>query len=615
MIFPTVDEIPQSRDMIEAFGGYNHNLRIGDGEFYDETNMTSDLYPVLSNRKRRGSYSFPDEDRDTARRINGMVSKDSLIYIDGRDVYFNNEKISDFQLRDTEEPKKRQIVSMGAKVIFFPDNMYINTKDLRDKGALDHKHVLGSSSTTAESAVEVTFQNVSLASLQLVDASKSDTAPTEPANGAYWIDTSETPAVMKSYSSSLGVWSPVASVYIKITADGINDGFSEGDGISIKGVNVSQHPELNDLNNTSIIQAIGDNYIVVIGMLNAAGTDGITQMAYIGETDSTITLSREIPLMDYVVESNNRLWGCRYGLNAAGDVVNELYACKLGDPTNWYNFAGTDMDSYQVNLGSDGQFTGAITFLGHPLFFKEDCVHKVYGNFPSNFQVVETQLRGVEKGSSKSLAIVDETLFYKSGSGIMAYTGSLPTLVSEQFGDIRYKDAVCGSNDTKLYVSMTEINSDIRTLFVFDARKGIWNKEDSIQITGFISQDGDMFASVDGGPDDDVILNLTGGTSSEEPVEWYVETGILGASSPDKKLISRIDIRLSLDMGSLVRIYAEYDSSGRWIQIASKTGTKLGSVALPVRPRRCDHMKLRIVGRGNAKIYSISKTIEGGSDV
>ena len=42
------------RSMIDTFRGYNHNLRIGDGEAWEMQNMTSDLYPVLSPRKKRG---------------------------------------------------------------------------------------------------------------------------------------------------------------------------------------------------------------------------------------------------------------------------------------------------------------------------------------------------------------------------------------------------------------------------------------------------------------------------------------------------------------------------------------------------------------------------------
>ena len=45
------------------------------------------------------------------------------------------------------------------------------------------------------------------------------------------------------------------------------------------------------------------------------------------------------------------------------------------------------------------------------------------------------------------------------------------------------------------------------------------------------------------------------------------------------------------------------------------TGNNLRSFAVPIRPRRCDHLRLRIEGEGDAKIFSIAKTIEIGSDI
>ena len=59
----------------------------------------------------------------------------------------------------------------------------------------------------------------------------------------------------------------------------------------------------------------------------------------------------------------------------------------LGDFRNWQCFMGLSTDSYYGNLGTDGKFTGAITHMGYPLFFKENCLHKVYGDYPAQFQM------------------------------------------------------------------------------------------------------------------------------------------------------------------------------------------------------------------------------------
>ena len=45
--YPELSELKRDREMIDVFKGYNHNLRIGEGEFYDMTNLSSDNYPLL----------------------------------------------------------------------------------------------------------------------------------------------------------------------------------------------------------------------------------------------------------------------------------------------------------------------------------------------------------------------------------------------------------------------------------------------------------------------------------------------------------------------------------------------------------------------------------------
>ena len=82
MKYPTLHPNESTRQMVDAFKGYNHNLRIGDGEFFDMRNMTSDHYPVLSPRGTRGVYASPEQP-------GGLIAKDSLCYVDGTDFIVN----------------------------------------------------------------------------------------------------------------------------------------------------------------------------------------------------------------------------------------------------------------------------------------------------------------------------------------------------------------------------------------------------------------------------------------------------------------------------------------------------------------------------------------------
>jgi hypothetical protein len=572
-----LNELPTFRTMIDVFGGYNHNLRISEGEFYDMKNLTSADYPVLSPRPQRGVYASPTSPQ-------GMIEKDSLCYVDGRDFFINGNRI-DMGLSD----KPKTLISMGVYVIIMPDKKYINTTNLSDYGSIE-------ASVTTSSTV--TFELCKIDGSVYKDAITSDAEPDDPANMDLWIDTSSVPHTLKQYSTTSMMWVNIATTYIKISATGLGFPFSEGDGVTISGIT---DEALKDLNNTMVIQAKGDDFIVVIGILDKVTTQ-----------DTAITVARKMPNMDFIIESENRLWGCHYGIALNGQMVNEIYASKLGDFKNWNCYAGISTDSYAATVGTDGQFTGAITHLGYPIFFKENCMHKVYGNYPANYQIQTTTCRGVQKGCSKSLAIVNEVLFYKSRNAICSYDGSLPGEISSALGDVSYGNAVAGAIGNKYYISMSDTDGAYH-LFVFDTKRGLWHREDNTQVKDFCTSRGELYF-IDAA--DNKIKTVNGsGTKDTDNVEWMAETGVIGTDMPDKKYISRIDVRMSLKVGTRVYFYVEYDSTGKWEHLFTMTGMTLQSFTVPVRPKRCDHLRLRIEGDGEAKIYSICKTTEQGSEI
>ena len=584
MKYSTLPVRSSSRDMVDTFKGYNHNLRIGDGEFFDMKNMTSDYYPLISPRGKRGVYT-------AAENPQGLIAKDSLCYVDGTDFVMNEYHV-DMGLSTAEEDCPKQLISMGAYVIIMPDKKYINTLDLTDFGNLEASVVTSG---------DVTFELCTMDGEAYSGTTVSASAPEKPETNALWIDTSSTPHTLKQYSASSAMWVAIATTYIKISSPGIGKPFQQYDGVTISGV---LPDKLKDLNNTMVIWACGDDYIVVVGIL-----DMVTTQA---NADGAITVERRMPYMDFVTESENRLWGCRYGVARNGEVVNEIYASKLGDFKNWNCFMGISTDSWVASCGTDGQFTGAIAMPGYVVFFKENCLHKVYGNYPSNFQVQTTNCRGVQRGCERSLAIVNEMIYYKARHAICAYDGSLPTEISAVLGEERYHNAVAGAHGNKYYISMEDSAGNYQ-LFVCDTAKGIWHKEDNLRADGFCSCRDELYCI-----DHDtkqIITMLGSGTKDTGKVSWMVQTGIIGTDMPDMKYISRLTVRMSLELGARVRFFAQYNSMGSWEHLGTISGTNIRSFSIPIRPKRCDHLRLRIEGTGDAKIYSITKTIEQGSDI
>ena len=631
MKYPTLTELNTSREMIDVFRGYNHNLRIGEGEFYDMTNLTSNDYPVLSPRPQRGVYVPTEGEKITPQKPLAMITKDALCYVEANadgetSTFYINGYPIEFEGNDALNAEPKTLISMGSYVIIMPDKNYINTKDHADKGKIEK--------TLDVKTGQVQFKLCKLDGEGYDIDHIGDSAPTLPDGEdeyddlTLWLDTSGDTHVLKQYSKTNSQWVSVATTYIMISfpneTRNLTDLFATEDGLNISGIEemLKTQTEISDsikeqlkaLEGTMVAFEVGEKYIIVKGILDEAVTLTLTDSAY-------ISIKRQMPIMDFVIESGNRLWGCRYGKALNGQVVNEIYCSKLGDFKNWNTFAGISTDSYVASVGTDGQFTGAITHLGYPIFFKENCMHKVYGNYPANYQIQTTACRGVQRGCSKSLAIVNEILYYKSRSAICAYDGSLPAEISSALGDVVYADAVAGVLGNKYYISMRDVNETEADkkyhLFVYDTQKGMWHREDNTQALEFCNCDGELYYIDYATETAAVQIKTIRGTGllDKSPVKWEATTGIIGTDSPDKKYISRIVMRLSLEVGTILYVQAQYDSSGAWEQLFAMSGKSLKTFSIPIRPKRCDHLRLRFIGTGAAKIFSITKTIEQGSDL
>lgn len=593
--FPTVPETYTTQQVTDVFQGYNHNLKIGDGEFYDMKNLTSSYYPLLANREKRGTVA-------TLEAPQGLLAKSKLAYIDGTSLYYGGEDLTSYlagkglAISDNEKMLPKQILSMGAYIVIYPDKLYINTANYTDCGMIEASFTSGENDAISYAICKADGTNYS-------EPNISNTEPTAPQNGYLWLDTSGNIHSLKQYSETSKMWVQIATVYTKISCPGIGAAFSKHDGVTISGCSapdVGVESQIEALNGSKIIYDKGDNYIVVVGLLDQAYT----------QESGSISVTRTMPDLDFITEAQNRLWGCKYGL-VSGKTVNAIYCCALGDFKNWSQFLQLSTDSYEGQVGTDGPWTGAITHLGHPIFFKENCLHKVYISSSGAHQVVETACRGVQRGSHNSLVVVNETLFYKSVTDICAYDGSLPVSASPQFGTERYYDAVAGSIGDKYYVSMRD-KYDKCHLFVLDTSRGFWHREDNTKALFFARCDGELYY-IDAATN--ALMSVGGSVGDpESDVEWSATTGIMGYTTIEQKYVSRFNLRMKLPIGSKADMYIQYDSDGIWHHAGHMEGTGTKTFMLPVRPRRCDHFQFKIEGTGEIRIYSFARVLEQGSD-
>lgn len=591
MLYPIVKETKTYNLMTTEFGGYNHSLKPREGEFFDTENITTDYYPIASGRKKRG----------IVRRLNspsGMTARDSLIYADGADLYYNGNKVDGLVLSTEKEKCPKKFVSMGAYLCIFPDNLYLNTADMTDFGSMEM-------SWEAEESTSVKYSICKGDGAEYGKTTVADEAPKDAGNGDLWIDSSTDTHILKQYSKNMNMWVEIATVYVKIEAKGIGQRIEKGDGIRISGCKYSGENEyikkqIEALNSTFTVKERGDNHIVVTGLLDETYTQ-----------NGGVNVTRKVPKMDYVTECQNRLWGCYYGLED-GKTVNEIFCCKLGDFKNWEVYSGISTDSFRASCGTDGVWTGAVTYLGYPLFFKENYVHKVYVSSGGAHQIVSMAIDGVQKGSGTSFAIVNDYLFYKSKTGINRFDGTQAVNISSDLGNEQYCDAVGGRLGGKYYVSMKDINEKWH-LFVYDVKRGLWIREDNTMALYFADIDNELYY-IDGDSNELKTINGTEG-KEEDKFPWKIVFGDIGYEYFQKKYLSRFNIRMSLEEDGWAEIYTEYDSNGIWEKRGTINGTGISrTFTLPIIPRRCDHIRIKIEGSGEFKLYSISKILEIGSD-
>lgn len=563
MEMPTLRRLWTSRRTVDAFGGLNRSPRTGDGEFAQMENLSSDFYPVLA--------PCPPREQLDITGVTSLGAGQRLFYTQGTELVLGDRRI-DLGL---SPDGNKILVKMGAYVVVFPDKKYASTLENGDCGSLEARF----------EAANAVLTPCTLEGADRIPDYIQSAEPLSPENGTLWLDTAASPAVLKEWSAASNLWAAVETAYVRIEAPGIGVPFRQYDGVTLSGAEA--------LDGANVIWQAGSDFAVVSGVL-----EGQKHMR-------GLVLSRTVPEMDYVIECGNRLWGCRAGTDRLGNPVNEIYASKLGDFRNWNCFMGLSTDSYAVTVGTQGPFTGAITYLGNPLFFKEDCLYKIYGSYPAAFHVQSTACRGVAQGGGESLAIVGETLFYKSPMGVCAYDGSLPAEVGRNLGFDPLEGGVGAGFGGKYFLSLQE-HTGTDALYVYDKLLGQWHRETGFGARQMVSHAGKLY-----GLDKNGGLWLLRGGKSRARVKWMARTGRISGWDGKRMVLKSLELQLLLANRARMDISVRYDDRGAWERIGTLTGSDRRFL-LPIRPKPCSHLELLLEGEGDIRLLSLTRVLRQG---
>ena len=360
--------------------------------------------------------------------------------------------------------------------------------------------------------------------------------------------------------------------------------FREGDAVTITGCSNNGNNKTAEI----VIRSVTDNTLTFD---DNAFTEAIEK--------NEVTISRTVPDLDFICESNYRLWGTH---------GNTIYSSKFSDPFNFQVFDGLANDSYAIEVGSEGEFTGCIPYSSHICFFKENTLHKLYGTKPSNFQITTVNVYGVQSGSERSMQIVNEQLLYKGVGGVYSYTGGVPELISEKFGNNRYSDAVACCDGEKYYISMRQ--GEVWNMFAYDVLKNIWLREDDTNAVDMTFYDGKVyFLDVRGG------LYYIDKTADRGDIEWGATLCTMHETMNERKGYSKFHLRMDLSAGAWLAVDIKTDNDLKWQQVYTTHNEKAKTVSIPIMPTRCDSIDIRLRGKGKCTIKAFIREFTVGSDV
>ena len=613
MILSNRNGLKNTRNMLRVFGGLNETYSCTEAEYSAGINFSARNFPALSTRLPRRKLR---EEAD----LNGMYHLNGLLTVCGRELVYTPDDTDEMEvtLKDAVENGKKTLVGIGTKILIFPDKLAFDTASRKVSA-------LGAVWSGKNASVEFAPCDAEGKVYEVSGCGPAE--PDKPTDGQLFlrVEDPEKPwsseSTLEVYSEASGNWSAVVLDYCRISAKGVGTDFAAEDTVTLTGSAAEQAGQWNKLDGDRIVYDAGADALRVkadpggewfYGRLTRTGAavrwvslDGSVSREFVSA--EVVELERRVPDMDYLTECDNRVWGC-------SNKENVIYACKLGDPTNWFSYRGIAADSYAVTVGSDGPFTGAATCMGYALFFKENTLHKLYGSKPSDFQLSSLRCRGVARNAARSLCVLNETLYYLSPDGVMAWDGSIPAKVSAALDAGRLanvKQAVGGALDGRYYLHVSREN-EVR-LLVYDTERGLWHEEDvcSFEMASTGGQlylwDGRALWAADPSRE-------TAGQRSEETeqgVEFALTTGDLGLDSPEERYLSRLTLRLDAACRSQVTVEVSYDG-GPWENAAALTveGPRR-NCDLHLVPRRCASLRLRLWGYGQITLRSLAKTFSG----
>ena len=305
-----------------------------------------------------------------------------------------------------------------------------------------------------------------------------------------------------------------------------------------------------------------------------------------------IKVSKHIPDLDFICESENRLWG-------VSNKTHTIYASALGLPGEFNEFDVISTDSYAVAVASEDDFTAICAYGGGVCCFKENRLHKILGSYPAEYYMNEYEIAGVQKGSERSLCIINEVLYYKGAYGVYAYSGGVPSLVSYELGNIESAAKASVADGLNYYISLND------GVYVYDKLHGLWIKQTDLTCNAMIT-DGQLIYGLSNG-----AMFVNSGKVADS--KWSAEFTPFDMQGFFKKGFAKLIISAEMGKGAVLSVHVR-ENNQPWRKVYNQAVTNNMLLSVPLRVGRCDRFSVKIEGKGIVKLRGISRDVIVGSE-
>lgn len=635
----------RAQKQVVEFGGLNYTQNIRDGELAACRGLSSAMWPCLTTCPGREAAEDPIKGDD-------LFAWDELVTVDGTQLRYGGEAVG------TLTPGRKQFAVVNSKLCIFPDKKYLELES-RTMGGLDAAlRMEPRAARFTEDRLEIArrgrlieseakfgymlqdgvqwYRNIQIrpyreeelawdpetgwtlpdmkqvwaareggaeTGVKVVNVAEGDCLMIPKQSGGSPFDNDDDgfaaeyhPQGNYIYVTKTSIENSMFCIYYeqrradKMVPDLTKTGLKAGDRVDITGCETQE-----DNNRESL-----EIKTVEKGVITFVLGDG--ERFAEAEEAGTVTVERAVPELDFICASNNRLFGC-------SGKDQTIYASALGDPTNWSVYAGLASDSYAVAVGSPGAFTGCCAYGSGVLFFKENAIYKLMGLYPEEYELISYQYPGVQAGCERSIQNINEALIYKGRDGIYAYTGGYPQKISGKLGAVDYDRAVAGSDGRGYLVSMRRAGTGAWETLRYDLETGLWMGEDDREKTAFATLSGTLYYLEDGTLYHRERADGQGGGSGYEAVFVPMNETVHG-----KKGYSKLLLRLELDPGAWADVDVSTDG-GLFQTVWTAKGEDRPTLAIPIRPGRCDKFQVRLRGEGRFVLRSMVREFTVGSVV